>query len=230
MKSQEAPPLSGPVRVRAPRSRSRPSPDVLTQDGASQSLDQRSPRETRTARRCATSRCAPRSQVGGVHADFGSLSARNLVTGSDGRATVVYTAPRRRPAWRSTTEPSSTSSSRRSAPTSTTPRHAPRRSASFRPGASRPPDGLKPNFTFTPMRAGGQPAGPVRRQREHRRRPANPIASYSWNFGDGGRGSGVTAGHSYADRRFLRRHADDLRRASGARAQKSAQRSRSAPG
>ena len=31
--------------------------------------------------------------VGGVRADFGSLSARNLVTDSDGRATLVYTAP-----------------------------------------------------------------------------------------------------------------------------------------
>ena len=31
--------------------------------------------------------------VGGVRADFGSLSARNVVTDANGRATLVYTAP-----------------------------------------------------------------------------------------------------------------------------------------
>ena len=34
-------------------------------------------------------------RVGGMPTDFGSLSARSLVTGSDGRATLVYTAPPR---------------------------------------------------------------------------------------------------------------------------------------
>ena len=31
--------------------------------------------------------------VGGMPVDFGTLSARNAVTGADGRATFVYTAP-----------------------------------------------------------------------------------------------------------------------------------------
>ncbi len=33
------------------------------------------------------------TRVGGTPVDFGTLSARNVVTGSDGRATLVYTAP-----------------------------------------------------------------------------------------------------------------------------------------
>ena len=31
--------------------------------------------------------------VGGVHADFGSISARNLVTDANGEARLIYTAP-----------------------------------------------------------------------------------------------------------------------------------------
>ena len=33
------------------------------------------------------------TRVGGTPVDFGTLSARSVVTGSDGKATLIYTAP-----------------------------------------------------------------------------------------------------------------------------------------
>src|SRR5204863_178244 len=68
------------------------SPDVLALDGASQSL------VTITARDAVGNGVRNLSMraeisVGGVRTDFGSISARNLVTDSNGRATLVYTAP-----------------------------------------------------------------------------------------------------------------------------------------
>jgi PKD repeat protein len=65
------------------------------------------------------------------------------------------------------------------------------------PGIVVPPDGLKPLFTFTP--ASPSDSQPVLFDAStSSSAPGNPIAGYSWNFGDGGRGTGVTASHSYA--------------------------------
>jgi PKD repeat protein len=68
------------------------SPDSITQDGRSQSLI------TVTAR---NENGQPKSGVvfrldmlvGGVAADYGTLSGKTVVTGSDGRATASYTSP-----------------------------------------------------------------------------------------------------------------------------------------
>ena len=91
LKSQDPPPLSGPSEFGTSITMSA-SPDAINQDGGSQSLI------TITAR---DSNCNPKRNVSmrtdiyvnGVHADFGSLSARNVVTDSNGHATLVYTAP-----------------------------------------------------------------------------------------------------------------------------------------
>ncbi len=196
MKSQEAPPLTGPsefgtsivVTV---------SPDILTLDGASQSL------VTVTARDGSGNpirNLSLRTEIGigGVRADFGSLSARNIVTGSDGRATLVYTAPAA-PSGPST-DPNTTvdilvTPIGFDAANSTT------RLASIRlvaPGIVIPPDGLQPKFTFTP-------SAPTDHQNvlfdaSTSTAPSNnPIATYSWNFGDGRTDSGVTVSHSFND-------------------------------
>jgi hypothetical protein len=88
---QETPPLTGPseqstaivVTV---------SPDVLVQDGSSQSLVQITARDANgQPMRSASLRVEV--AVGGAIADFGTLSARNVVTDANGRASVVYTAP-----------------------------------------------------------------------------------------------------------------------------------------
>ena len=193
MKNQEAPPLSGPSEYATSIAIST-APDILTQDGASQSLITITARDTNSAPIRNLSMRADIT-VGGVHADFGSLSARNLVTGSDGRASLVYTAP----AAPSVSVDNGTIVDIVITPVGTDYANTTSRTASIRlvpPGSVAPPDGLKPNFTFTP-------SAPVDSQTVlfdasgSTSAAGNPIVSYSWNFGDGGRGSGVTAGHSY---------------------------------
>jgi PKD repeat protein len=68
------------------------TPNTITQDGASQSTITLT---ARNAQGAAVSATAFRLDmlVGGVATDYGTLSSRTIVTASDGRATVIYTAP-----------------------------------------------------------------------------------------------------------------------------------------
>src|SRR5687767_3237517 len=91
MKSQEAPDLTGPsehfqsITVSV-------TPDVLSQDGGSQSVITMIARGPNgESLRNVSMRVE--IHVNGTPVDFGSLSARNVVTNSEGRATAVYTAP-----------------------------------------------------------------------------------------------------------------------------------------
>jgi len=71
------------------------SPDVLTQDGASQAVVTVTARDSNGQ---ALRNLSLRAEivVEGASTDFGSLSARNVVTDANGRATLTYTAPRHR--------------------------------------------------------------------------------------------------------------------------------------
>jgi len=135
--------------------------------------------------------------VGGVRADYGSLSQRTLTTNSDGVATLRYTAPAlpSGPAVDDGTTvdiavtPMDSKNFQNESSRFVTIRLVP-------PGVVIPADGLKAAFTFTP-------SGPADHQNvvfdgsTSTAPPNNPIVSYSWNFGDGGTGSGRTATHSY---------------------------------
>ena len=91
MKKQETPSLTGPSEL-GTSCPSASSPDILTQDGGSQSLVTVSAFDSNGK---PLRNLSLRSQifVGGTAADFGTLSARSIVTGTDGQATLVYTAP-----------------------------------------------------------------------------------------------------------------------------------------
>src|SRR5262247_3658869 len=88
---QETPDLAGPSELGTAIS-IQASPDTLTQDGASQSVVTISARDNNGAPLRSLS-LRTDIAVNGVLADFGTLSARNVVTDASGRATVIFTAP-----------------------------------------------------------------------------------------------------------------------------------------
>ena len=194
MKQQEAPPLSGPSEFGQSITVS-VTPDVLQQDGRSQSV------VTVTARGpngAALPNLPLRAEirVAGTPTDFGTLSARNLVTGSDGRASVVYTAPA---AVDGPTVDPFTIVDIGITPIGSDFGNSATRFASLRlvpTGVVAPPDGLVPAFTVSP-------ATPIDNQdvlfdASTSTAPANnPIVQFRWDFGDGDTDTGLTATHSF---------------------------------
>jgi PKD repeat protein len=194
MKKQEAPGLSGPSEFGTAITVT-VTPDVITQDGASQSI------VTATARGPngeAIPNVPLRAEirVNNTPTDFGALSARNLVTGSDGRATVVYTAPAG-PSGLSVDE--FTVVEIGITPVGNNFGNSVTRFASLRlvpRGTIVVPSNLQPAFTFSPT-------SPDERQSvlfdaSLSTAPANnPIVSYTWDFDDGTTASGRTVGHGF---------------------------------
>src|SRR4029453_10508130 len=90
-KSQETPPLTGPSELSTAIGIAA-SPDVLAQDGASQSLITITAHDA-NGQLMRNLPLRVEIAVDGAITDFGSLSARNVVTDSTGRAFVTYTAP-----------------------------------------------------------------------------------------------------------------------------------------
>lgn len=173
-------------------------PDVLQQDGASQSLITITARDP-NGQPVRSLSLRAEIRVDGVPTDFGTLSARNLVTGSDGKATLVYTAP----VSPSVGVDTFTIVDIVVTPLGTDFNNTFERIASIRlvpPGIVVPPAGLNPYFSFSPptatdhqpivFTACNDPARPCA--------PANnPIAAFRWDFGDGTTGSGTQVTHSY---------------------------------
>jgi PKD repeat protein len=190
MKEQEPPPFAGPsefgqsVNVAV-------SPDSLQQDGASQSLITVTVRDANgQPMRNVTLRVE--TSVGGTFADFGSLSARSIVTGADGRATVVYTAPAAPPV----AVDDFTIVEIGATPIGTDFNNAVMRSAAIRltpPGVIVPPGDLVASFTAVP-------SAPTDGQTVLFDASASrgTIAEYQWNFGDGGRSSGRLTQHAFS--------------------------------
>jgi len=196
-KSQDTPPLTGPSELGLSLSIS-PNPDILVQDGASQSRVLISARDSNGKPKSNVSLIAE-IFVNGVHTDFGSISQRSLVTDANGEASLMYTAPAlpAGPAVDTGTlvEIAVTPLERSGGFGNSTTRTATIRL--MPPGVVVPADGLQPAFTITP-------SSPTDHQTvlfdgsTSTSAPNNPIASYSWNFGDGVTASGRTATHSFS--------------------------------
>ena len=196
MKDQEAPGLTGPSEFAKSISIS-VSPDVLQQDGRSQSI------VTITARgvngeplRDVALRAE--IEVNGTPADFGKLSASSLRTNSNGVATLTYTAPM----GSSFVLEESTMVNIAVTPVESDFGNASARSVSLRLvaiGIVLPPvapENFAARFTVSPTTSvveqtiffdASTSTTP----------PNNPITVYSWDFGDGERGTGRTTTHSY---------------------------------
>ncbi|HEY3885160.1 MAG TPA: PKD domain-containing protein [Vicinamibacterales bacterium] len=172
------------------------SPDVLAEDGASQSL------VTITARN-STGQALPNEsmrvnlEVNGAAAQFGSLSAANVVTNGNGQATLVYTAPPPPAGSVPSTSvqvvvtPSATDFNDVT-PASATIRVVPQGvvvppsngTASFLVNPASPGQGDKVTFTAKVLDASGKDI-------------TSQVSSFAWNFGDGGTGSGQNVTHTF---------------------------------
>ena len=196
MKEQDPPALTGPSEFGQSISIS-VTPDILQQDGASQSVVTITARDG-SGKPIVNLPLRAEIRVNGSPVDFGTLSARNLVTGADGRATLVYTAPPPVPGLAAVDD--FTIVDIGITPLGGDFGNSATRLASLRlvpRGIIVPPDGLRPSFTFTPSSPTANQT--VLFDASASTSPSNnPIVSYTWDFGDGSTGSGITASHQYA--------------------------------
>jgi PKD repeat protein len=196
MHEQETPDLSGPseygtsIAIAAER-------DILTQDGFD---------NTTITIKAFKSNGSPQDrlnlraeiQVGGARADtFGSLSQRTMMTDSNGQAKVIYTAPK------PTAVPvgDGTIVDIVITPEGTDFNNTVSRRAAILvvpPGSVVAPIAdLQAIFTFTPKSPND--SEPVLFDASESKAAAGSvIASYTWDFGDGASGFGVSANHKYA--------------------------------
>jgi PKD repeat protein len=181
------PPLAGPSGMSLSLAITA-SPDVLSQDGGSQSLITIEARDT-TGQPVANQLLYLEIEGG----DFGTLSSRSVVTNSQGRATFTYTAPAGTGAdatenVKILVRPSGTDNAAelprvvniRLNPSGTIPTGAPSPSFTYVP---EDPD------AFIPVRFDGRASTPSR---------GATITNYSWDFGDGTSGTGATVSHTYS--------------------------------
>lgn len=195
VKKQQAPSLTGPSELSTSITIS-VSPDVLSQDGASQSLVTITARDSNGQ---PLRNLALRTEiaVNGFITDFGTLSARNLVTDANGRASAIYTAP----AAAQVSVDTGTQVQIQVTPSGTDFGNATVRFASIRlvpVGVVTPPtNGLTPRFVFNP----GTPTDHqnVLFDATTSTTTNATIVSYRWDFGDGDSASGRTAQHDFGD-------------------------------
>jgi PKD repeat protein len=141
--------------------------------------------------------------VNGVPQDFGTLSARTVVTNADGIATVVYTAPPTPPGSNFGTclGLSGTCVEIVATPTGTAFDAANPQSVRIRlvpPGVILPPASTPTAaFTFSPSPVVANQAVIFDASSSQPGSGASQIVDYSWNFGDGSTGSGRTITHTF---------------------------------
>ena len=194
VKKQETPSLTGPSELGTAITIA-VSPDVLSQDGASQSLVTVTARDA-NGQPLRSLPMRAEIAVNGVLTDFGSLSARNVVTDSNGRATFTYTAP---------APPAVSVDNGMTVQIQVTPSgsdfgNANARFASIRlvpPGVIGAPSDLVALFTTTPNAPNEDAAVLFDASSSITANPNVTIVSYEWNFGDGDRASGRQVTHSF---------------------------------
>lgn len=197
-KNTTAPPLSGPSEL-ALSITVAATPDMITQDGASQSqviVVARDP----SGKTITNLPVRLEITVGGQIVDYGTLSSKNVVTGGDGRASAVYTAPKAPLVSVDT----GTIVTVLATPVGNNYANSGSHSVDIRlvpPGVIIPPSDLLPGFTFTPEGPGeletviftATPCSGTSTVNC----TSGSVASYSWNFGDGGSATGQTVSHQF---------------------------------
>jgi PKD repeat protein len=191
---QDAPELSGPSELGTSVTLYA-SPDTLRQDGASQSQISIQAQDG-NGQPVRNLPIRLDIAVGGTLADFGQLSGKNLVTGSDGRASTTYTAPL------APADPVDTQTVVQilATPGGSNYANSVSRSVSIRlvpPGIILPPNGTPvPSFTYAPSAPISKSSvtfdGSLSADSDGR------IVSYAWNFGDGSQGSGQVVKHEFS--------------------------------
>ena len=199
--AQETPNLSGPsgpstsVLLQA-------IPDSISQDGSSQS-------SIRITAIGANGRALPNlplrldMRVNGVPQDFGTLSARSVVTNADGIATAVFTAPPPTPLFGTCLGLAGTCIEIIATATGTAFEAAEPQSVGIRlvpPGVILPPAGTPTAaFNFSPSSVSAKSAVLFDASASAPGNGSAAIVSYAWTFGDGGSGSGRTVSHTFGD-------------------------------
>ncbi|MEO8071400.1 MAG: PKD domain-containing protein [Acidobacteriota bacterium] len=171
------------------------TPDILTQDGKSQSeiqitaLDYLSQPVRGLVLRVQTT-------VGGNAVDFGTLSAKTVSTNNDGKASVTYSSPAAPPP----TVTDDQTVAVEAVPVSANYGNAISREVRIhllRPGVVLPANGAPtPDFFFSPTAP--REHDDVQFDGAASTDADGTIASYSWSFGDGDSGTGARASHAYA--------------------------------
>jgi PKD repeat protein len=211
-KKAEAPAVTGPSELSLALE-IRATPDVVTMDGQSQSnlvITARDP----NGKPVGSQGIRVEITAGGSIVDYGRLSAKNVTTGSDGRATVTYTAPTSAPSQNSD---GFTVITLIAVPAGYDYRNALARQVDLRlvpQGVILPVSGAPvPKFTSTPTApaeaadvvfdaSASIPAcepDPLAPNDVNRCRAVpGTITSYQWDFGNGQTGSGIRTSTRYA--------------------------------
>jgi len=203
VKDTPAPALTGPSELSLSITMAA-TPDVLAQDGSSQS-------QIIIVARDANAKALPNVTlrldvtVGGTIVDYGTLSSKTIVTGADGRAVAAYTSPRAPvPAVDTGTLVSVLAT-----PIGSNYANSTARSVDIRlvpTGTINAPTDLVAGFAFTPDSPGELDTVVFSAVWCSSTVTSNctsgSVASWSWTFGDGGTAAGQVVTHQFAAGNF----------------------------
>jgi len=199
--AEKAPDLAGPsgpstsVTVQA-------IPDSISQDGSSQSAI-RITVVGANGRGLANLPLRLDMRVNGVTQDFGTLSARNVVTNADGIATAVFTAPPATPLFGTCFGLAGTCIDIIATPSGSNFDAVSPQSVAIRlvpPGVILPPAGTPTAaFNFSPSSVSAKSAVLFDASASLPGNGSAAIVGYAWTFGDGGSGSGKSVSHTFGD-------------------------------